>query len=220
MYKNRINTNPQNKFRLLILVDLALIPIFSIACSTDNDKDICEAFYNNAQYDMAIECHESALENDLNIYGSTHPNVARLWNNLGLAWRAKGQYDKAIEYYEKALESDLKSLGAEHPQVAVVWNNLGLVWVSKGEYDKAIMYFEYALKSDLKNYGETHLNVARDWNSLGGAWNAKGDFGKAMVYFEKAFNVCREKLGINHPKTNAVRKNLERAKQQHLNIDS
>ncbi len=56
--------------------------------------------------------------------GEDHPDVARVRNNLGLAWKAKGEYDKAIEYLEQALASNLKTLGENHPDVALFRNNL------------------------------------------------------------------------------------------------
>ena len=90
----------------------------------------------------------SFLQSELKTHGEDHQKVANYWNNLGLAWYAKGEYDKAIEFYEKALNSDLKTLGKDHQNVVNYWNNLGLAWYSRGEYDKPKDYFEKALRND------------------------------------------------------------------------
>lgn len=57
------------------------------------------------QYDKAIEHYEKAMASDLKTFGPEHPNVATVWNNLGLAWASKGETNKAIGYYEKAREN-------------------------------------------------------------------------------------------------------------------
>ncbi len=101
--------------------------------------------------------------------GEDHPDVARVRNNLGMAWQSKGEYDKAIEYYEQALASDLKTLGEDHPSVAIRRNNLGSAWDAKGEYDKAIEYYELALASGLKTFREDHPDVAKFRNNLAAA---------------------------------------------------
>jgi len=127
-----------------------------------------EELFSGSQYDLAIEYYEKALESDLKTFGPDHPRVATTWNNLGLAWNAKGDYDKAIGYFEKALESDLKTFGPNHPNLSIYWNNLGSAWDNKLEHDKAIEYYEKALASDLENFGPDDPNVATSWNNLGG----------------------------------------------------
>jgi tetratricopeptide (TPR) repeat protein len=97
------------------------------------------------RYDVAIEYYNKALAIDLETYGPDHPKVAALWNNLGIAWKAKGKYDKAIKYLDKALASDLKTYGLDHPKVAISWNNLGSAWKNKSDYRKAREYFSKAL---------------------------------------------------------------------------
>jgi len=159
-----------------------------------------------AHYDKAIGYYKKALASDLETYGTDHPSVAILWNNLGAAWKSKGEYDKAIGYYEKALASNLKTHGPDHPRVATYWNNLGGAWDSKGEYDKAIEYYERALTSDLKTYGANHPSVARLWNNLGLAWRSKGEYNKAIEYYENALQVV-EKAGLQH-RIELVKRNI------------
>ncbi len=131
----------------------------AVRLAPDNSTYLNEAgytFHTLAQYDKAIEYYEKALKSDIKTFGEDHSDVAIDWNNLGLAWDAKGEYDKAIEYYEKALESDLKTFGEDHPQVAIYRNNLGLAWKAKGEYDKAIEYYEKALSVLRVKLGNDH----------------------------------------------------------------
>ncbi len=112
-------------------------------------------------YDEAIKSHETGLGLYRSEEGDQSVNVAMQWNNLGLAWAAKGEYDKAIGYYEKALEVDIATFGEGHPNVAGDWGNLGLVWAAKGEYDKAIGYHEKALEFFERSLGKDHPYTRR-----------------------------------------------------------
>jgi len=58
------------------------------------------------------------------VFGEQHPNVARDYNNLGLAWDNKGEYDRAIEYYSQSLVILQKRLGDNHPNTKMVKKNL------------------------------------------------------------------------------------------------
>ena len=48
------------------------------------------AWHAKGEYGKAIEYYEKALKSDLKTFGEDHPNVATSWNNLGVAWQAKG----------------------------------------------------------------------------------------------------------------------------------
>ena len=93
----------------------------------------------------AIEYYEQALAINRQVFGDTHPSVARNYNNLGEAWRQLGEARRAIEYYEQALAIDRQVYGDTRPDVARNYNNLGAAWADLGEARRAIEYFEQAL---------------------------------------------------------------------------
>ncbi len=64
-------------------------------------------------------------------FGEDHTSVAASWNNLGLAWNAKGEYDKAIVYFEKALSVLQNKLGNDHPLTKAVRDNLNFAKKAK-----------------------------------------------------------------------------------------
>jgi len=80
-----------------------------------------------AFYGQAIAYYDAALMLEVKHKGEAAPEVARLWNNLGLVWGDKGELDKAIGYYEKALESFKRNLGDLHPTTLTVKRGLDLV---------------------------------------------------------------------------------------------
>jgi tetratricopeptide (TPR) repeat protein len=43
----------------------------------------------------------------LKLFGDQHPQVAELYNNLGMVYRNLGDFQKSIGYFEKAMAIDL-----------------------------------------------------------------------------------------------------------------
>ena len=64
-----------------------------------------------ANHQKQIEWEQKALAIYLKQNRADSTDVARLRNNLGLAWESLGDYQKAIEYFKLALASGLKTCG-------------------------------------------------------------------------------------------------------------
>ena len=161
-----------------------------------------------ANHQNEVEWKEKALAIYLEQEGADSADVARLRNNLGMAWHSLGQYDKAVEYFELALASDLKAYGDDHPTGAVYRNNLGMAWHSLGQHDKAVEYFELALASDLITYGDDHHTVAVSHNNLGSAWSSLGQYDEAIEYYELALASDLKTYVEDHPHVARDRNNL------------
>ncbi len=162
-----------------------------------NDTGVVHLIRGN--YDTARDYFERALESDLKLVGSDHPNVAVHWNNLGDLWRKQGNNPKAIAYYEKSLNSFLKTIGPEHPFVARIWNNLGTAHYNNGEYDLAVANWEKSLNSEMKIFDGNHPAIAKRWNDLGEAWRKKGEYDKAIRLHRKALESDIRTYGEDHP---------------------
>ena len=150
-------------------------------------------------YDTARDYFEKALESDLKLVGSDHPNVAVHWNYLGDLWRKQGNSAKAIGYYEKSLDSFLKTIGPEHPFVARIWNNLGTAHYNNGQYDLAVANWQKSLDTEMKIFDGNHPAIAQRWNDLGEAWRKKGEYDKAIDLHEKALASDLKTYGPDHP---------------------
>jgi tetratricopeptide (TPR) repeat protein len=144
-------------------------------------------------------------------HGEESPEVARMLNNLGLAWKALGESQNAITYYEKAMAIDIKAYGDQHPNVAIDLNNLGSAWDDLGKSQKAITYFEQAMAIGIKAYGDQHPKVAAYLNNIGLAWKALGEYQKAITYLEKSLAIDIKAYGDQHPNVGRDLNNLGQA---------
>src|ERR1700757_4747245 len=76
--------------------------------------------------EQRIEVCNKALQSP----GLSAPDRATTYNNLGVAWKAKGDLDQAIANYGKAI--------AAEPGLAKAFNNRGVALGAKGDMDAAI----------------------------------------------------------------------------------
>lgn len=114
---------------------------------------------NMANYTEEIKLTEQALKVYLKQDDKNPLNLARIWVNLGRAWKAKNEPDIAIGYYEKALNNYLIALDKRHPNVTICSPELGLNWKTKGEIDKVIGRYEKTLSILINVLSESHLDT-------------------------------------------------------------
>ena len=168
---------------------------------TDILHDYGIMYITLGEYDNYLTVNMKRLEHLLKSSDENDPEIAKAYNEIGLAWKSKVEYDKAIAFYNKALKIQLTTLGENHPHTATSYNNIGGAWDTKGEYDKAIEFYKKSLKIRLATLGENHPKTATSYNNIGSAWKSKGEYDKAIEFYNKSLNIKIETLGENHPST-------------------
>lgn len=84
-----------------------------------------KTYYNNGEYDKAIEIFKKAVE--------LNPNDDDSWRWLGNSYNRNGQIEEAIKYYLKAAELN--------PDDSRNWFNLGISYSNNEQYKEAINSF-------------------------------------------------------------------------------
>ena len=84
-----------------------------------------KTYYNNEEYDKAIEIFKKAVE--------LNPNDDDSWRLLGNSYNRNGQIEEAIKYYLKAAELN--------PDDSRNWFNLGISYSNNEQYKEAINSF-------------------------------------------------------------------------------
>lgn len=87
-----------------------------------------------------------ALKIRIKILGPEHPDVARIYNNIGYSYKNLGVYSKALEHFEEALKIQLQAFGEAHPDVAINYGNIGEVYNAMGDYAAAVTYYSKSLQ--------------------------------------------------------------------------
>ena len=159
-----------------------------------------EIYYQNRDYQKAIECLESSLdrmEGPLTL----DTNVARCYNALGNCYYGLGRPEKALEFYNKALKMREELSGSDyHYDMPVYKNQIGTVHEDKGEYDEAVKCYKDALEllEELKCLGYEDEALFR--RNLANVYVRQEKYKEAEEEAEKAFKIRHKILG-NHPDT-------------------
>jgi tetratricopeptide (TPR) repeat protein len=114
--------------------------------------------------------------NDAALWADIHqkfPKYAVAYNQLGLAYAAKGQLDLAIQDYNKAIELD--------PTYTAAYYNRGVVHHTKDQFDLAIQDYCKAIELDPK--------LASAYFNRGLAYKAKGQPELSEKDFKKAIEL-------------------------------
>jgi tetratricopeptide (TPR) repeat protein len=164
-----------------------------------------------AQFAEAKEFHERSLAIEEAAFGSDHPSVAILANNLACALQDLGDLAQARTLLERALKIGEAAFGPDHPSVAIRVNNLANVLQDLGDLAQARPLLERALKIDEAALGPDHPRVATGLSNLALVLHGLGDLAQARNLLKRALSILRKFLGDDHPNTQLVRRNLERS---------
>jgi tetratricopeptide (TPR) repeat protein len=125
------------------------------------------ALWQNGKYKnphKAIEYWSHAI--------SQKQNIAKAYNNRGLAHYDLKQYQKAIKDYDQAIKQD--------PGYVAAFNNRGNSYYELAEYQRALTDFKQSLQLE-PNYAKAHFNRGLVYYQLNQSDLACDDFQKACV---------------------------------------
>lgn len=93
----------------------------------------------------AVATYTEAIRIVESLHGSSHSDLATLYNNLGVAWIEAGDYESAEKSLLQALGLRESIYGATHPEVAHSLMNLGVLHHTRGETAQACRFYTAAL---------------------------------------------------------------------------
>jgi tetratricopeptide (TPR) repeat protein len=145
-----------------------------------------------------LAAHAEAVSRYADADSLTKP-TARLMNQLGLYWRARGQFRSAELLYRQALAIDEGSYGPDHPNVAINLNNLAQLLQDTNRLAEAEPLMRRALAIDEGSYGPDHPDVAIDLNNLAQLLKATNRLAEAEPLMRRALAIDEGSYGPDHP---------------------
>ena len=128
-------------------------------------------------------------------------DLGRLYNLLGLLYKAQNRSEEAEEYYLAAIEIQKrlveKNADAYEPALAASYNNVGIFYDNQGKRDKAEKYYLAAMeiyeRLAEKNAAAYEPYLAGSYNNAGIFYKKQGQPDKAEKYYLAAMEI-RERL--------------------------
>lgn len=131
--------------------------------------------------------YEQALQQRISTYGSSHNQVAKIYNNLGILAQKKHAYEAAFDYFDQSTE-----IQVSEEQQATVYNNIANTLYDMGEYELAIEYYQEAFA------GYTQEQYHYAYTNLAVVFQTQGKYGLAKGYLEQALFYRKTYLGQDH----------------------
>ena len=149
-----------------------------------------------------------ALEIREKSFGQNHVEVAVSRHNLASVLAAEGKYADAESQFELALDILRTALGPDDPEVAITVNNLGLLKKQQNDFVGAELLFRQAVAIQEKGTPD-HPALATTLYNLASVLVAQGRRSEAEPLARRALNIDEQLLGVDHPKTQFIRRNVE-----------
>ena len=161
----------------------------------------------NALYQQALNVYLVKLEKN-------HPNIATIYNNMGLVCDSMDDYSEARRFYEQALEIYRQSsLPADHPIIATCLNNIASAYDNMKDYRQALTFYGKAYEIYTKDPVE-HPHLATCLNNMGLVHSNLQEYSKALASFENALAIGKRVLPAGHHDLEVYRKHLDAARKR------
>jgi len=134
--------------------------------------DNCITFFSNNDFDNAIRCFTSRIEDIKSGKDSSGRSLSGAYIERGRAWYRKNDFDRAIADYDRALSLD--------PKDSWTYMRRGIAWYQKKNFDRAIADFNRGLE----------INPGEDlYFNRGLAWLGKKDFDRALADYDQVIKL-------------------------------
>ncbi len=165
-------------------------------------------YYQLGEYNLALQCLETAREGAERELGPDDPSVGRLLQNVGAVLLDMGEYGAAVKTLDQALGLLERTRGTNTPDLAYALTNMGCAQMKLGEFRSAQDYMTRALRIREDTFGRQHPSVAETLNDLGALYYELGDTASARKCYEEANAIVVLFLGPDHSMATATLNNL------------
>lgn len=207
---NTVNRDASAKYTVIIVKDVLNFPSCSKRASHLLEKAM--TYQDNDDFKMALCTLEEAQGEILR-----DSSARRSIEDDIFFFVAKGNVfdtqlcdDEALHFYLKATKV-LQHLPDEHPVRAIVYSCLGKVCFYIGDLKLALQCYILALRVRLKECSSS-VNTATALNNVGCCLYEMGHREDAHARFKTSLHILRETLGIGHPRSTVVFRNVEVSK--------
>jgi CHAT domain-containing protein len=141
---------------------------------------------------------ERALDIYLDLQDPDHPDLLRVYRQLGLSFMRLNDGENCTAIFLKILDILLRTKGEYSTEVVQTYNNLGNCSKPLAEFERGLNYFEKALAIALEIFDGANHTLAQTYLNIGIMYGYAGKQDLELAYLLKANAMQRELYGVNH----------------------
>ncbi|MEI6329070.1 MAG: tetratricopeptide repeat protein [Pseudanabaena sp.] len=172
--------------------------------------DLAKGSSKSGKYIEAQEYLEQILILSRQIYGESHPKIAKYLVDLAIVYYSQNLFNKAESLFLEVIELRTKILGAEHPDVAAAMFDLAAIYSSQSLSEKAEIVFLQGLAIQQKALGAEHVEVASSLMNLATLYYGKKRYLEVKELYERSLKIYRRSLINGHPNIISAQKKLNK----------
>lgn len=146
-------------------------------------------------YAQAESWRKLGIQVNQDRFGSEHPYVSTLADNLAVLYLSQYRYQEAEQLLVQALQINQKILGNDHLLVAQNANNLATVYQHQERYQDAEALYLKALDVRRRMLEPRHIEIAVSLNNLGTLYRTVGRYEQAEPLFLEALAIRERWFG-------------------------
>ncbi|MHC4999866.1 MAG: fused MFS/spermidine synthase [Planctomycetota bacterium] len=160
----------------------------------DKYRQEAKKYHDTRDMDAAIVYYQKMMDAD-------DSASIEAYNDMALAYAAKGMLDKSIECFKNALKTNERNEIRQN--MANIHFSLAVACQNVSQQNQAVSHFNLAI-SEAKKILEKNTNSTKMLMLIGDAYASMGQFKEAAQYFSKAVEVAPFRLEFNMKHIQAV----------------
>lgn len=162
-------------------------------------EDLGVTYWNNENYDLAIQYHEKALEIRQSLFGKRSLAAGDSYNNLGITYISESPFQASL-FLTRARQIYEQELGTDHPKVAYCLLNLARANEELNNHLEALALIGSVQEIWKQQYGDAdHPNKAFTLSSLGRTHLEADAFDEAEIALQASLQMYIRIYGNKHP---------------------
>lgn len=163
----------------------------------NNYYNLSNLYEEQWQLDSAEITVEKGMEIALDLFGESHPNLARGYQLKGDIYNARKSYIQAETFYKTALS--IYELAGDKVKLRSVYNNLAIAFMSQERFDEAIEYYQKSIEMAKQLESDVLINTSIGLYNIGLCYKRMEEYEVAIDYINQAKVIWEEILGSEHP---------------------
>ena len=155
------------------------------------------SYFRLGETHRALDYFEQGLNICLRMYGESHPEVAHVYNFMGLVYGQKGDLERAHTYHKQALDMMLNAPDHRPEDVALFYGNLAQIYEEDEQFELARDAYQQAIDIRLK-ISRTNPHLSKSYHGLARTLQQLGRDQEALELHKKGLELDLKILGPNH----------------------